>query len=272
MLFAKSISNLNFEDVEEFCARFHEDIRVEYKSTFDNSVKAKLPRVLSSFANSYGGILIIGIDAPAGVPRRPYDGIVFPEREPGLTVQSLCRSAIFPEIPLYTSLIPSRAEGKAFLVLQVNESPKAPHAIENSTRVYVRTEGGTEKIALADIERIERMLLRHQEVSRRWDEFFLHSWSFAESVNLGQKYAYREIRIGPLYPAEVLMTRESIYDFLSDSTKPGQSRFRPRQAVAQSNWRIAGEGTERRKIPQYWRPRNLALRRAVLPTELRRWN
>ena len=225
MLFAKSISNLNFEDVEEFCARFHEDIRVEYKSTFDNSVKAKLPRVLSSFANSYGGILIIGIDAPAGVPRRPYDGIVFPEREPGLTVQSLCRSAIFPEIPLYTSLIPSRAEGKAFLVLQVNESPKAPHAIENSTRVYVRTEGSTEKIALADMERIERMLLRRQEVSRRWDEFFLHSWSFAESVNLGQKYAYREIRIGPLYPAEVLMTRESIYDFLSDSTNQAKAGF-----------------------------------------------
>src|SRR5260370_21862458 len=92
MLFAKSISNLNFEDVEEFCPRFHEDIRVEYKSTFDNSVKAKLPRVLSSFANSYGGILIIGIDAPAGVPRRPYDGIVFPEREPGLTFRKNNRS------------------------------------------------------------------------------------------------------------------------------------------------------------------------------------
>jgi len=225
MLFAKSISNLNFEDVEEFCARFHEDIRVEYKSTFDNSVKTKLPRVLSSFANSYGGILIIGINAPAGVPRRPYDGIVFPEREPGLAVQSICRSAIFPEIPLYTSLIQSRAEGKAFLVLQVNESPKAPHAIENSTRVYVRTEGGTEKIALADMERIERMLLRRHELSRRWDEFFAHSWSFAQSVNLGQKYAYREIRIGPLYPAEALMTREAIYDFLSNSTNQAKAGF-----------------------------------------------
>jgi predicted HTH transcriptional regulator len=175
MLFTKSISTLNFEDVEEFCARFREDIRVEYKSTFDNSVKAKLPKILSSFANSYGGILIIGIDAPAGAPIRPYDGIIFAEREPGLTVQNLCRSAIFPEIPLYTSLIASRESGKAFLVVQVNESPKAPHAIENSTRVYVRTEGGTERIALADLGRVERMLLRRQEVSRRWDEFFAQS-------------------------------------------------------------------------------------------------
>ena len=68
MLFAKSISNLNFEDVEEFCARFHEDIRVEYKSTFDNSVKAKLPKVLSSFANSYGGILDHRYRCPRGCP------------------------------------------------------------------------------------------------------------------------------------------------------------------------------------------------------------
>ncbi len=225
MLFTKSISDLNFEDVEEFCTRFHEDIRVEYKSTFDNSVKAKLPKILSSFANSYGGILIIGIDAPAGIPIPPYDGIVFPEREPGLTVQNVCRSAIFPEIPLYTSLIASRAAGKAFLVLQVNESPKAPHAIENSTRVYVRTEGGTERISLADIERVERMLIRRQEVSRRWDEFFAQSWTFAQSVNLGQKYAYREIRIGPLYPAEPLMTREAVYDFLSDSTNQAKAGF-----------------------------------------------
>ncbi|MGA2204477.1 MAG: ATP-binding protein [Halobacteriota archaeon] len=216
MLFLKPISTLTFDDVEDFCRRFHENIRVEYKSRFDDSVKNKLPKVLSSFANSYGGILIIGINAPAGVPQEPYEGIVFPEREPGLTVQNICRDGIFPEIPLYTSLISSRVQGKAFLVVQVNESPKSPHAIENSTQVFVRSEGGTERTALADIARIERMLFRRADVSRRWNEFFTQSWDFAQSVNMNQKYAYREIRIGPLYPVEALMTREAIYDFLAD--------------------------------------------------------
>jgi len=64
---------------------------------------------------------------------------------------------------------------------------KAPHAIENSTQVYVRTEGGTEKTVLADIARIERMLLPRADVSRRWDEFFSMSWNFARSVNVDQK-------------------------------------------------------------------------------------
>jgi len=71
MLFMKPISDLTFEDVGEFCRRFHENIRVEYKPTLDTSVKSKLPKTLSSFANSYGGILIIGINARAGVPQEP---------------------------------------------------------------------------------------------------------------------------------------------------------------------------------------------------------
>ncbi len=32
MLFMKPISDLTFEDVGEFCRRFHENIRVEYKT------------------------------------------------------------------------------------------------------------------------------------------------------------------------------------------------------------------------------------------------
>lgn len=126
MLFPKPISDLTFGDIKEFCERFNENTRVEYKFTFDDSVKRKLPKVLSSFANSYGGILIVGVNAPAGVPLEPFEGILFTEREPGLTVQSICRDNIFPEIPLYTSVVSSQVSDKGFLVLQVNESPKAP--------------------------------------------------------------------------------------------------------------------------------------------------
>ena len=92
-------------------------------------------------------------------------------------------------------------------MIQVNESPRAPHAIENSTQVNVRTDGATERTQLADMARIERMLLRRADVSRRWDDFFKESWKFAQSVNVNQKYAYREIKIGPLYPAETIMSR-----------------------------------------------------------------
>ena len=139
MLFLKPIADLALEDIEEFCKRFRENIRVEYKSTFDDNVKKKLPKVLSSFANSYGGVLVIGVKTNSGVPVEPFDGIAFVDPEPRLTVENICRSGIFPEPVMYQQLVPSRLPGSAFLVIQVNESQKAPHAIENSTQVYVRT-------------------------------------------------------------------------------------------------------------------------------------
>src|SRR5208282_680513 len=219
MLFSKPILNLDFDDIEEFCKRFNENLRVEYKSSFDDSVKRKLPNVLSSFANSYGGILIIGVNAPAGVPLGPFEGVVFPEREPGLTVQNICRERISPEIPLYTSLVASRVADKAFLVVQVNESQKAPHSIENSTQVYVRTDGGTERTTLADMMRIERMLARRQEVSRRWEESYAESLSLAKAVGIAFDVPHLELRLGPQYPSEVVITRDEVSQFLSDHNR-----------------------------------------------------
>jgi hypothetical protein len=216
MLFSKPIADLTFEDVEEFCNRFRENIRVEYKSTFDDSVKKKLPRVLSSFANSYGGILIIGINTKDGIPREPFDGIAFDDREPRLTVENKCRQNVFPEVTIYQKLVPSRVPERAFLVVQINESPKAPHAIENATQVYVRTGDSANPTTLADMAFLERTLLRRREVLERWDDFFAQSWTFARTVNIDQRYAYFEIRSGPLYPSESLLSREAIYEFLGD--------------------------------------------------------
>ena len=135
MLFPKPISNLEHQDVEEFCSRFTENIRVEYKSTFDQNVKKKLPRVVSAFANAYGGVLIVGVNASNGIPEKPIEGINFADPEPRLTLENICRENIFPEVPVYSKLVQSSVVGKAFLVVEVNESPKAPHAIENSTQV-----------------------------------------------------------------------------------------------------------------------------------------
>lgn len=225
MLFQKPISDLTFEDIEEFCKRFKENTRVEYKSTFDDSVKRKLPKVLSSFANSYGGILIIGINAPAGQPREPFEGIVFPEREPGLTVQSLCRDNIFPEIPLYTGFVSSRTPDKAYLVVQVNESPKAPHAIENSTQVHVRAEGGTERTSLAEIILIEQMLLRRRDVLGRWKEFYIESENLAKAVGFALDAPRLELRIGPQYATEAVITREKVSEFLSEHNRRYRAGF-----------------------------------------------
>lgn len=226
MLFSKPIADLTSSDVEEFCRRFREGLRIEYKSTFDNNVKQKLPRTLSSFANSYGGILIIGVLAKDGVPQEPFEGIKFDDREPGLTVENICRDGVFPEMEFYHRLIPSRIPSKAFLIIEIPEARKAPHAIENSTQVYIRTGDSGKPTTLMELSLLERLLVRRREVSARWNEFFTGSWEIAKSTGVEQRYAYSEIRIGPLYPYRRLLEREQIYDFLSDSRNKDYSGFR----------------------------------------------
>ena len=53
----------NVEDRRAFCSRLSERLRVEYKMNFDDRVRKALPKIVSSFANSSGGVLILGVGA-----------------------------------------------------------------------------------------------------------------------------------------------------------------------------------------------------------------
>ena len=62
------------EDIREFCSRFNEGIRVEYKGTWNEEVRRKLPAIVCSFANTLGGVLIVGVKTLKGVPQQPIEG------------------------------------------------------------------------------------------------------------------------------------------------------------------------------------------------------
>ena len=54
-MFTKSLDEITFEDVETFCQELPEGVRVEYKQEIKD-----VPKIVSSFANTLGGIYIIG--------------------------------------------------------------------------------------------------------------------------------------------------------------------------------------------------------------------
>ena len=56
-----NLSQLRFSHLSQL-KDIDEGYKIEYKSTFDDSVKKKIPAIITSFANSEGGWLIIGID------------------------------------------------------------------------------------------------------------------------------------------------------------------------------------------------------------------
>ena len=99
----------------------------------------------------------------------------------------------------------------------MDESREAPHAIENSRKVYVRTgDLAYTVIDIADIQTVDRLLTRRRGVLARRQQLN------TEGEDLVRKYAPGAIRhepwlsviVTPLYPVAPLSERNKIYDFL----------------------------------------------------------
>ncbi len=140
MLFSKSINDISYEDVVSFCGQGHKESSIlEYKREFPGNNET-LAKTIAAFANTYGGILIIGVDAPAGEPVAPFEGIAFDstlkyeEKVEGICLAHI-KEPVFPEI----RVCPPH-NNKTFIVIRIQqESPIAPHRIASNTRIYVRT-------------------------------------------------------------------------------------------------------------------------------------
>lgn len=165
-MFTKPVQDLEFSDIESFCKIYREGIRVEYKESIP---KKKLPKTISAFANTLGGILVLGVKANKVSNRAefPIEGM---EKKDGIeetiTVSSLqgIYPAVFPEVKVLD--VPDRSD-RIVVVVKVHESIEAPHAIQNSTRVYIRTGSQSQPYELAEIDRIEYMLKRRQKPLER---------------------------------------------------------------------------------------------------------
>ena len=134
-MFTKPANEIEFSDVKDFCDEFGEGVRVEYKQEIKN-----IPKIVSSFANTLGGIFIIGAEADKKTNKViAIDGI---PNSGGLEEQILQSAltgiypAVMPEVIILD--LPTNPNN-VVIIIRVDESSQAPHAIQNSTRVYIRT-------------------------------------------------------------------------------------------------------------------------------------
>src|SRR5689334_6050536 len=138
-LWHKPAAQITWQDVVDFCDAGHpEGVRVDYKADFPD--KDKLEKTVASLGNTLGGIILVGIktDRVTNKPVAPYDGIVIPK---GTTerVDRLCLDNIYPSL-LPETVLTMRPDAPELgvVVIRVPQSIQAPHAIQNSTLIYVR--------------------------------------------------------------------------------------------------------------------------------------
>ena len=167
-MFTKPIDEITFDDVESFCKEWPEGVRVEYKREV-KEIKGKIPKIVSSFANFYGGIFFIGVEAD-----KTKNEVIFPIQgiPPGTPaethgieerIQQSALRGIYPGVMPEVKIVDVPNSENFVVVVRVDESIQAPHAIENSTQIYIRTGSTTEPYDLAEMDRIAYMFKRRED-------------------------------------------------------------------------------------------------------------
>jgi len=76
MIFTKDIEKISFADVVAFCEqRSRENINLDYKKEID----ASLTKTIAAMANTWGGMIIIGVEDEDSMSKLPVEGISYEE-------------------------------------------------------------------------------------------------------------------------------------------------------------------------------------------------
>ena len=244
---------ITFADVEAFCREWGEGVRVEYKSKVAN-----VPKTVSAFANSQGGVFIIGVKAD-----KSNNNVEFPIKgipnQGGLEdqVTNSMSDGIHPPVMPEITIVPTETEGHAVIVVRVDESPHAPHAIQNSTKVYIRTGSVSQPYKLADIDRIEYMLKRREDSKIIYGQILNQIEERVNSFHDPKKPSIRAIA-RPKFPYKPIISTREIHDFMGMeggfghitlSRVPGGAISRSHSHTNSDYWELNDHGIVYGRLP-----------------------
>ena len=137
-----------------------------------------------------------------------------------LTVENICLQNIYPPVFPRTTVVPSDVGNRVFLVIELEESGEAPHAIENSKKVYVRTGNAANPYDLADVDLIIDLVKRRKEPLELRDHVEKSAERRAEKWVMSPQ-SYVQVTICPRFPRTALRSSEEVYDFVQNTRYRG---------------------------------------------------
>lgn len=159
-LFRRPLESLQWMDVVEFCnQRETEGATLDYKEEIPKDIE----KTVAAMANTLGGNIIVGVaEDDEAKPVIPAAGM---KMRRGLVEQitSKCVDNIQPPVVPEAHLVLNDAGDRAFLVLRIAQSREAPHAINNNTRIYIRTGRQNSQDELASLDQLLWLLDRRRQ-------------------------------------------------------------------------------------------------------------
>jgi hypothetical protein len=141
----------------------------EYKATLPagtNEEKVKFLRAVSSLANTAGGDLIIGVNAPKGIPEAIPGLSGVDQDAEKLRLENLMRDGIQERIRLVQLRYVPLAKGTVALILRVPKSFSAPHRVTlgGHAHFYARNSAGAYQL---DVPELRQAFLQAPTIAAR---------------------------------------------------------------------------------------------------------
>lgn len=173
-MFAKPLEQIKFAEIVEFLKTgVREGGALEFKRDFPKD----LEKTLAALANTYGGIILIGVEeTESGAAILPIAGV---ELKPGLRERVLQKAleAIYPPILPDVRVVEFGSDAslaspdRALVAVSVAESADAPHAVDQRTTVYLRAGNVStwidRKANIGEIEWLLNKRQKSQELKKR---------------------------------------------------------------------------------------------------------
>ena len=203
-IWSKPISEITFGDIDAFCKTMQpEGARLDYKGI---AFPSDLAKTIAAFANTLGGIILLGIDADKITNKPVWPASAGMRIEAGLQerVYQIAHEAISPPVRVGVSNVIENPNlpGHVIVAIRINESREAPHATEKNRRVYVyeRTSNKNEPYELAQVDRIEQLFKRRDVmVDARESELKANLERAARAMHKS-KCPMRWISVSPVFP------------------------------------------------------------------------
>jgi hypothetical protein len=164
-LFNTPIDDIKIDDVEQFLqSGVREGTILEFKEQFPS----KLEKNISSMANTFGGMILIGVEETSiGAGVLPIKGIPLTDGLRERVIQ-IGLDAIFPplipqvRVVEFKSDVSLAAPDKAVVVIRVHESDKG-YAVDQRTAIYVRADNVSDRMRKATVEEWEWFRQKRQK-------------------------------------------------------------------------------------------------------------
>ena len=218
-IFVKPINEIEFEDVKAFCdEQIEENSRLEYKRTFSSKDENKqIAKEISAFANTHGGIILVGVGEKDRKPKLPIDGIVyakgFNEKVTSIALKNIY-PPVFPEIKVCRF---GNNLKKAVVVIRVQESDETPHTVEETEGIYVRVDSQNEPHR-APYEEIEWLINRRKKAVENRERLLRRAEERFDNQPTRKNFnAFQSVSVIPVFPHAPLVAFEKISDIADQS-------------------------------------------------------